>query len=203
MHAGTCLDTWFPWLLWRLLWCFGRLVVLIVPLASMLRVHWYFKKLFFNSLTIRISYKALIWCFERLSSTAFHVLVHRPNKLSPSNWMFLPRVDSQSHLNAQGQGFLFINKILYFWVSSRKSVSGILHSRSWRGKIHLSAQPKPQEAGIFKVLSIKHKPFASALQSEWGKDFFLSGDQLGFKLGKTTAASEEELVLSFDDSWVI
>lgn len=29
---------------------------------------------------------------------------------------------------------------------------------------------------------------------------FLSGDQLGFKLGKTTAASEEELVLSFDDS---
>lgn len=55
MHAGTCLDTGLP----CLLWCLGRLVVLIILLASKLRVHWYFKKLLFHSLTIRIFYKSL------------------------------------------------------------------------------------------------------------------------------------------------
>lgn len=70
-------------------------------------------------------------------------------------WMFLPRVNSESPEcsgHSKGQGFLSINRILCFWVASRQSVSGILHSRSWRSKSHLSAQPKPQEAGIFKVL---------------------------------------------------
>lgn len=121
----------------------------------MLRVHWYFKKLFFNSLTIRIFYKSLNLVLLQAQWHSFFMFLsigpinshHQTGRFCQGLthrviWMLWSQ---------QGTGIL-INRILCSCVASRTSVSGVLHSRSWRSKSHLSAQLKPQEAGIFKVL---------------------------------------------------
>lgn len=93
---------------------------------------------------------------------------------------------SECFCHGRGEGFLFINRISYFWVASKKSVPEILHSKIWRSKSHLSTQTKLQEVGIFKDLvgSFLTKANLLPMASDQNKQKILSDGQLCFKSGK-------------------
>lgn len=94
---------------------------------------------------------------------------------------------SECFCHGRGEEFFFIDRISCFWVTSRKSVTEVLHSRSWRSKSHLSTQNKPQEVGIFKALvrSFLTKANLLPLASDQNKQKILSDVQLCFKSKKT------------------
>lgn len=74
-HVRTCFDTWFLRLLWRLLQCFGRLLLLFIVLLALILSR-SFSLTVSSTVSSSIFYtvsstKGLSWCFNMLSGMSF------------------------------------------------------------------------------------------------------------------------------------